>query len=95
MIEYLYNAIRATAGEAVIIAANITDDSGTVITDAKCKMALHDDLALITNVDGVFVNEAWEFTIPADITRGLSGRFWYSISAEDNALCFKQPIYFI
>ena len=95
MIEYLYNAIRATAGEDVVIAANITDDSGTVIIDTECRMMLHDDLSMIANVEGAYIDGAWEFVIPADATRGLCGRFWYCICAKDNTLCFKQPIYLI
>ncbi len=95
MIEYLYDAIRATAGEDITIAASITDETGEAFT-GECHLMLFDDLALIDTVKGLtFDNKTWDFHIPADTTRGRLGRYWYCICAEDVALCFKQPIYLI
>lgn len=92
MIEYLYDAIRATAGLDITIAANITDDEGNVITEG-CSLMLSDDDEVITMATGYFDGELWEFNIPAATTSGLQGRYWYCIHHNDNTLCFKKPIY--
>lgn len=94
MIEYLYNAVRATAGEDITIAADITDDSGEDIKEA-CHIMLYDDLQLLGMYNGIYNGEVWEFTIPANITSGRIGRYWYCICVNNNSLCFKQPIYLI
>lgn len=94
MIEYLYNAIRATAGEDITITADITDDSGECINDG-CALMLWDDEKLLTSVGGMLVDELWSFTIPADKTDGLSGRYWYCISHNNNKLQFKEPLYLV
>lgn len=94
MIEYLYDAVRATAGEDICICAEITDDLGESITE-PCHLMLYDDLSLIGTAGGFYDGEKWEFVIPADSTRGLNGRYWYCICANEESLCFKQPIYLI
>ena len=92
MIEYLYDAIRATASLDIAITANITDDEGNVITEG-CSLMLSDDNKVIAMIEGAFDGELWEFNIPASTTSGLSGRYWYCIHHHDNTLCFKKPIY--
>ena len=92
MIEYLYDAIRATAGLDIDITAIITDDSGEPIV-RDCSLMLSDDEEVITMAEGIFDGEAWVFNIPAAITQGLSGRYWYCIHNGDTTLCFKKPIY--
>lgn len=94
MIEYLHDAIRATAGEEICICAEITDNKGTAITE-NCHIMLYDSLSLLVTVMGVYDGEVWYFDIPADITAGLKGRYWYCICADNTSLCFKQPIYLI
>ena len=96
MIEYLYNCIRATAGQDIVIAAQITDEEGVSITDS-CGLMLHGEDGLITMVDGEYTPELdmWTYTIPAEITKGLKGRYFYSISRNDSSLCFKQPLYLV
>ena len=94
MIEYLYDAIRATAGEDITIAASITDENGNIIADA-CALMLHSDTDMIANATGVLNEGVWEFTIPATITADLKGRYWYCICQGQTKLCFKQPIYLI
>lgn len=95
MIEYLYDAIRATAGEDIPIAAIIKDETGEAITE-NCHLMLYDDLMLLGTVDGLYVEDGeWGFVIPADLTDGRIGRYWYCICADNASLCFKQPIYLI
>ena len=91
-IEYLWNCIRATAGQDICICAEITDDDGNAITDA-CGLMLHDDYDMLTKVNGSFDGEQWSFEIPAEVTKGLKGRYWYCICRNDTNLCFKTPIY--
>ena len=96
MIEYLYNAIKATAGEEITITAKITNDDGVCIT-SHCHLMLYDNEELLITVHGTFVEaeEVWEFTIPAEATKYLSGRYWYCICGKLGSLCFKEPIYLI
>lgn len=96
MIEYLHNAIRAVAGQDIGIAATITnDETGDYITN-DCSLMLHDkDKNMLYEAKGNYLDEVsmWQFTIPATITTGLSGRYWYCIQNAGNNLCFLEPIY--
>jgi hypothetical protein len=92
MIEYIYDAIRATAGQEICICALITDDEGNAVSEG-CGLMLHDDDGMIVKVEGVFNGEDWSFVIPAEATQGLKGRYWYCICRANSNLCFKTPIY--
>lgn len=98
MIEYLYDAIKAVAGQEIVVNAFITDDEEQVITEG-CYLAIHglDGVEMITKVEGVYLPEnlMWEFTVPAEATLGLGGRYWYCIQHNESNLCFKQPMYLI
>lgn len=95
MIEYLHNAIRAMAGADIVIEAKITDESGSIVTTG-CKLMIHTpDEAMIAAIDGVCVAEVWQFIIPAELTEGLKGRYWYCIQHEGKPLCFKEPLYLV
>lgn len=94
MVEYLYNTIRAVAGQDITIYALITDDDEQVITTG-CSLVLYNDEEELVSVDGIYLPESlqWEFTIPANATSGRDGRYWYSVQHNNASLCFKQPIY--
>lgn len=95
MVEYLYNAIRATAGNDLTVAAIITDDAGEAITEG-CSLMFHDkDKELIAVLQGTYANDEWLFLIPAELTKGLNGRYWYCIEHNGNSLCPKEPMYLI
>lgn len=95
MVEYLYNAIRATSGDNITLAAKITDDAGEAVVDS-CSLILYDNEKEIATVNGVFDFDIWEFNLPTSITSGLKGRYWYSVKDNDNKqIECKQPIYFI
>ena len=95
MIEYLYNAIRATAGDDIEIAAKVTSESGAAVTD-HCHLSIFaEDGSTVTTINGSLVENVWQFTVPAAQTEGLKGRFWYCICTDDADLCFKQPIYLV
>lgn len=94
MLEYLYNAIRVTAGAEESIAARVTDDKGEPITAGVYLMLYADDDTILT-IEGEYIENMWMFRLPADFTENLSGRCWYCIKHDGEQLCFKQPIYFI
>ena len=95
MIEYLYNAIRATAAEDITIAAKITDESGAVINKG-CHLNIYDNEKQIATINGIITNDVWEFTIPAETTANMLGRYWYCIcDNEHTKLNFKQPLYLV
>jgi hypothetical protein len=93
MIEYLYNAIRATAGKEIAISA-IIEDNGEPITEG-CRITLFDkDDSLLDSINGEYIGDGfWSFRIPAELTQGKCGRHWYRICTPVASLCFKQPIY--
>lgn len=98
MIEYLYNGIRAHKGNDLTISAVVTNEKEEVITEGV-SLVLHDKdrETMLYSVDGIYDEETKEitFVIPKAITEGLSGRYWYCIMHEGNALCFKEPIYLV
>ena len=98
MVEYLYDCIRAVPSQDIVINAYITDEQENIITE-NCKLVVYDKDAneMLFMVEGVYLPESlnWEFTIPAENTMGLSGRYWYYIIWNESPLCFKQPIYFV
>lgn len=96
MIEYLYDAIRAVAGQDINVSAIITDDSGAVIADG-CKLVIHLSEDEMIVFDGVYVADinTWQFTIPAEATKGMRGRYSYCIQRDGNNLCFKTPFYLV
>lgn len=96
MVEYLYDAIRAVAGQEIQIEAYITDENENFITEG-CKFVLHDKdgTQLLLTKDGRYDTEYmnWVFELAPEETEGLSGRYMYCIQHNDSNLCFKQPIY--
>lgn len=97
MIEYLHNAIRATSGEDIEIMADITTKTGEPITEG-CHLMLYDKdkEALVVTIDGEYLEGTeWLFNIPAEITKGLYGRYWYCVCHHEDKLCFKEPVYLV
>lgn len=97
MIEYLYDAIRAVAGQDINVGAMITDANEELITEDCYLVLCSDEDGELYKAQGIFqdFNGMWQFTIPASITTGLKGRYLYDIRYKDENLCFKQPIYLV
>lgn len=94
MVEYLFDAIKAVAGETFTVAAEITNDVGNPITE-QCNLVIYDaDGKEIGEAAGTLMEDIWNFNIPATLTSGLSGRYWYCIKCGTESLNFKQPLYF-
>jgi hypothetical protein len=96
MIEYLYDAIRATSGQSVDIVARISNEDGTPITNS-CGLMFHKDDKTVDHFDGKKLddNGYWSFTIPGEYTSGLKGKYYYCICQGSNMLCFKTPFYLV
>ena len=95
MIEYLHNAVRATAGEDIKLAAKIVGADEAPITTA-CHLNFYNDTSTLGTYDGTLVDGVWEFTIPAEATANLFGRYWYCICDKTHTKYnFKQPIYLV
>ena len=95
MIEYIFDAIKCTAGENVEVTAFITDEAGEFITE-NCGFMLHDkDGNMITKIEGVCSDNLWSFIIPAELTKGLRGRYEYCIYDAKGTLCFRKPFYLV
>jgi hypothetical protein len=96
MIEYLWNAIRAIAGDTITIEAYITDTNEEIITEG-CTFALHDKdgTKMLLAKNGTYLPEfsVWQFTLEPEETKDLKGKYFYCIKHNDSPLCFKQPIY--
>ena len=93
MIEFLYNAIKCIAGEDINIAAEITDAMDNPITSGCSVVFIDKDFSTIGEHDGVYSDGAWTFTIPAEVTKGMEGRYWYRIKLKDESLSCAAPIY--
>ena len=93
MTEFLYNAIKAVAGEDINIGAQITDVDGNNTT-SECSIVFIDkDFSTIGEYDCVYSDSAWTFTIQAEVTKGFEGRYWYRIKFKDESLSCAAPIY--
>lgn len=93
MIEYLYNTIRATAGDIMTVNAILTDASGNDITEGCHFMLFNLNDELLITVDGEYKDGEWTFNVP---TTGFEkGRYWYCICHNEEKLCFKQRAYLV
>lgn len=95
-LEYLYDCVRAKAGEKISIDAKITNYGGDPVTEG-CSLALYDmHGSTIANVDGRYdgTEKLWQFTIPAASTAKLRGRYFYCVFNNAISMNFQTPIYF-
>lgn len=99
MIEYLYDTIRASAGDTITLTARVTDNDGNCVEE-PCHIMIFDNDNMLFKVDGTLLSidaleeKLWLFTIPSNKTAGLNGRYWYCVCCGETKLCFKHPIYF-
>lgn len=93
MIEYLYDVIRAVAGQEIVVNATVKDAYGEPITE-NCDMLIHIGDEMIKSASEYDeVQGMWAFSFPAEATQGLEGRFEYCIQHEGENMCFMTPIY--
>lgn len=95
MIEYIFNTIKASAGNDIDVVAKITNDDGSPIT-LNCSMMLFDEEeGMIADVKGNYIDENWVFSIPAEATEGRVGKHWYCVCYGSQNLCFREPLYLV
>lgn len=85
---------QASSGQDITILADITDAEGAKIA-RECFIELWQGNNAIYKANGAYNGEIWAFTIPADVTIDLHGRFFYAISNNEHNLCEIKPIYII
>ena len=93
MTEFLYDCIKAVAGEDINIGAQITDVDNNNITSGCSLIFIDKDFHTIAEYAGTYADGAWTFVIPAEATKGKLGRYWYRISYKGASLGFAAPIY--
>lgn len=96
-LEYIFDIIRATAGEDITVSAEIKNREGAPITEG-CYFMLHEkEGEVIYMVEGVYDPNigVWSFVIPAHITESLQGEYSYCIGWEGSSLCFRKPFYLV
>ena len=93
MTQFLYDAIKAIAGEDINIGAQITDVDGNDITSGCSLLFIDKEYNTIAEYAGTYADGEWTFTIPAQATKGMEGRYWYRIKYNDDSLSFAAPIY--
>ena len=96
MIEYVYDAVRASDGEDVTITATIRENDGTTITDG-CALRIFDEGgALIEEVGGTYYTDVnrceFNFTFP---TYKARARYFYTIAHNGEDINFKARIYVV
>lgn len=96
MIEYLYDVIRAVAGQDIGITAKITDDDDMLITE-NCELVIHFNDGDMKHYPGEYIANIgeWLFTVPGEDTLGYHGKHWYCIQSNNQYLCFKTPLYLV
>jgi hypothetical protein len=95
MIEYLYDAIRAVAGQDFEVNAVVSNADGSLVSEG-CVLVIHDGDRMI-KAPGTYNAESgmWSFIVPSSSTVGMNGRYMYCIMRNNTNLCFKQPIYLV
>jgi hypothetical protein len=96
MIEYLYDAIRAVAGQDIEINAKITNDDDMLITE-NCELVIHFRDGDMKHYPGTYIPELgeWSFTVPGEDTLGIHGKHFYCIQRNNQNLCFKTPLFLV
>ena len=96
MIEYLYDAVRASDGEDMTITATIRDNDGTTITDGCALRIFDEDGALIEEVGGTYYTDCgrWEFKFNFP-THKARARYFYTIAHNGEEINFKARIYVV
>jgi hypothetical protein len=96
LIEYIYDAIKATAGEDIPIIMEVRNPEGELVTEG-CGISIHCTEDQVCRVDGVYDadGQVWKFVIPGEATKGHTGRHYYCVCKADGTLNFKTPIYLV
>lgn len=97
MVTYLYDMCVCSSDSEVVIAAEITDATGSRITEG-CALKLYDAYGnyIYTAYGDYELTGEWNFVIPYTVTGSLTaGKYLYCIEHEESEIQFRMPIYFI
>ena len=92
-IEYLYDMVKATGGEDILITALITENDETA--EAAGFHLYDQELTEIGYSQGQLDENGlyFEFLVPGEVTKHLKGRYFYTIcDGSGGSRCFYQPI---
>ena len=97
MVDYLYDVIKAVAGEELQIAAVITDENGADVSEGcVLVLAFGQHAEPHAQFDGTFTasNKGgfWSFVVPAAATKG-ERKLWYKVMKDGESLSFYRPLY--
>lgn len=88
MIEFIYDAIRLSYGEEIILQVRLYDDNDEEITEGNAVLEIGNK-----EISGYYDDESWNFLIPSSI--GLKGRQFYRVVCDNVVFNFDAPIYFV
>lgn len=97
LLEYIYDTIKATAGEDLDITAYVVDENGDSISQG-CRLILRNgDESVLAVAEGIYNADEgmWHFHVPGERTAGLKGKHWYCVKQDDETICFLEPFYLI
>lgn len=89
MVEYIYDVIRVSAGDDVVINADIYNEMGS----STLEVLDDDNNVLISVVGEQQEEELVTFTIAGAETAQMDGRYWYIVKDAREKLIFRKPIY--
>lgn len=74
----------------------VRNPEGELVTEG-CGISIHCEDEQICRIDGTYSEseQIWKFVIPAEATKGHSGRHYYCVCKNDGTLNFKTPIYLV
>ena len=97
MIEYIDSIIRITGGADALIGAKIKNEAGELLTDIMSHLMLyHPQDELVATIHGAVAEDGvHEYLVPAELTEGVTEKWWYCVCVGDEPICFKQPFYIV
>lgn len=74
----------------------IRNPEGELVTEG-CDISIQCEDEQVCRVEGTYSEseQIWRFVIPAELTKGHSGRHFYCVYKADSTLSFKTPIYLV
>ena len=91
---YLHDVKQAASGQDVNINVYMTDENGAHITSDSF-IELWNGVLMLYKGKGEYNGTYWTFTIPADVTMVLHGRYYYAICNEEHDINDITTLYII
>ena len=95
-VEYIDSIIKVSGGANALIGANIVDTSGNQVSEKSHLMLFYPQDELQATVNGTIADDGvHEYLVPASLTEGVKGKWWYCVCVNNEPICFKQPFYIV